>query len=147
MAAWAIPTAWVLVIAIGPAKVPDSRIHDTPVISPLPFWEKKPAATGSPAPAAPRGWIAVTPVRTDVPRISVAVPTSTPGTSVIAFHGPGVPPNGIPSDLARGLPDGVAACGPVSPALMSGSGMADILPDVAFRDHCTSSAAVASLRF
>ena len=71
MAACAIPTAWVLVIATGPAKVPDSRIHDTPVISPFPFWEKKPAATGSAGLAAPRGWIAVTPVRTDVPRISV----------------------------------------------------------------------------
>jgi hypothetical protein len=64
-------TAWVLVIATGPANVPDSWIHETPVISPLPFWEKKPATTGSPAPAAPRGWMAVTPVRTDVPRISV----------------------------------------------------------------------------
>jgi hypothetical protein len=37
----------------------------------LPFWEKNPAATGSAAPAAPRGWMAVTPVRTDVPLISV----------------------------------------------------------------------------
>ena len=71
MAACAVPTAWVLVMATGPANVPDSAIQDTPVISPLPFWEKKPAVTGSPAPAAPRGWIAVTPVRTDVPRISV----------------------------------------------------------------------------
>jgi hypothetical protein len=30
---------------------------------------------------------------------------------VIAFQGPGVPPNGMPSDLARGLPDGVTWCG------------------------------------
>ena len=71
MAACAIPTAWVLVMATGPANVPDSRIQDTPVISPFPFWEKKPAVTGSPAASAPRGKMAVTPVRTDVPRISV----------------------------------------------------------------------------
>jgi len=62
----------VFVIATGPANVPDSSIQDTPVISPLPFWEKKPAATGSAAPARPRGWRAVTPVRTDWPWISVA---------------------------------------------------------------------------
>jgi hypothetical protein len=71
MAACAIPTAWVFVMATGPPNVPDSAIQDTPVISPLPFWEKNPAATGSPAPPAPRGWIAVTPVRTDEPWISV----------------------------------------------------------------------------
>src|SRR6516165_11581497 len=54
-AACATPTAWVLVIVTGPEKVPDSSIQLTPVISPLPFWEKNPAATGSPAPAWPRG--------------------------------------------------------------------------------------------
>ena len=59
-----MPTACVLVIAIGPAAVPDSSIQETPVISPLPFREKKPAAHGSPGSARPRGWIAVTPVRT-----------------------------------------------------------------------------------
>jgi hypothetical protein len=57
---------------IGPAAVPDSAIHASPVISPLPFWTWKPAVHGSPAPARPRGWIAVTPVRTSVPSISVA---------------------------------------------------------------------------
>src|SRR6266700_3047210 len=51
-AACTVPTACVLVIATGPAKVPDSSIQDTPVISPLPFWEKKPAATGWPGLAA-----------------------------------------------------------------------------------------------
>ena len=71
IAACAIPTAWVLVMATGPEKLPDSEIQDTPVISPLPFWEKKPAATGSAAPSGPRGWIAVTPVRTESPSISV----------------------------------------------------------------------------
>ena len=39
--ACARPTAWVLVIATGPSKVPDSLIQETPVISPLPFWEWK----------------------------------------------------------------------------------------------------------
>ena len=63
--------ACVLVIAIGPAVVPDSSIQLTPVISPLPFREKKPAASGSPAPSLPRGWMAVTPVRTPSPSISV----------------------------------------------------------------------------
>jgi hypothetical protein len=71
MPAWAMPTACVLVMATGPVNVPDSAIQETPVISPLPFWEWKPAATGTPAPARPRGWMAVTPVRTPVPSISV----------------------------------------------------------------------------
>ncbi len=100
-------------MAIGSENVPDSSIHETPVISPLPFWEKKPAVTGSAAPAGPRGRMAVTPVRTESPRMMVAYPTCTPGTSVMAFQLPGVPPNGMPRDLARGLPKGVAACGPV----------------------------------
>ena len=69
--ACAMPTACVLVIATGPSNVPDSLIQETPVISPLPFWEWKPAATGSPVPAGPRGWMAVTPVRTPLPLISV----------------------------------------------------------------------------
>jgi hypothetical protein len=55
----------------GSEKVPDSSIQETPVISPLPFWEKKPAATGSAAPSGPRGWMAVTPVRTESPSMSV----------------------------------------------------------------------------
>src|ERR1700731_2542453 len=50
-------------MAIGSENVPDSSIHETPVISPLPFWEKKPAATGSAAPAGPRGRMAGTPGR------------------------------------------------------------------------------------
>ena len=108
-------------MATGSENVPDSSIHETPVISPLPFWEKKPAATGSAAPAGPRGRMAVTPVRTESPRMMVAYPTCTPGTSVMAFQWPGVPPNGMPRDLARGLPKGVAACGPVR---FSGSTMA-----------------------
>src|SRR5204862_1296119 len=109
--ACAMPTACVLVIATGPSNVPDSLIQETPVISPLPFWEWKPAATGSPVPAGPRGWMAVTPVRTALPLIRVVYPTSTPGTSVMAFHRPGRPPKGIPRARARGLPPGVVWCG------------------------------------
>lgn len=103
-----MPTAWVLVIATGPEKLPDSPIQETPVISPLPFWQCKAAATGVAAPPLPRGWMAVTPVRTSEPSMRVASPTSRPGTSVIAFRAPpGRPPNGMPSARPRGFPAGV----------------------------------------
>src|ERR1700722_2034026 len=102
IAACTTPTAWVLVMPTGPQNVPDSSIHDTPVISPLPFCAKNPAATGSPVPAGPRGWIAVTPVRTLSPEISVRYPTCTPGTSVMAFAAPVRPRRGMPRSLARG---------------------------------------------
>ncbi len=121
-------------MATGPLNVPDSLIQETPVISPLPFWQWNPAATGSPVPAGPRGWIPVTPVRTRSPSISVTYPTSTPGTSVMAFHVPGRPANGIPSARARGLPPGVRRCGsaalPPAPAAMAAaaqSGLATVL--------------------
>src|SRR5436190_10256825 len=109
--ACAIPTAWVFVIAIGPVMVPDSSIHDTPVISPLPFWEWTPAAHGSPGFVRPRGWFAVTPVRTSSPSISVAYPTSTSGTSVTALLAPTMPAKGIPRARARGFPPGVSRSG------------------------------------
>src|SRR6185312_9183110 len=91
-----------------------------PVISPLPFWEKKPAKTGS-LKFFPRGRMAVTPVRTGPlpttslpsPEISVVKPTSTPGTSVIASAGPGVPSNGTPRSRARST--GCAVAGNPSP--------------------------------
>src|SRR5215467_1790638 len=47
--------------------------------------------------------MAVTPVRTLSPEINVVSPTSTPCTSVMAFHAPGVPSNGAPKSRARGL--------------------------------------------
>ena len=106
-----MPTAWVFVMAIGPFIVPDSVIHEMPVISPFPFWLWNPAAIDASGRSRPTGWIAVTPVRTASPSINVAYPTSTPGTSVTAFHGPGSPANRIPSARARGFPDGVARCG------------------------------------
>jgi hypothetical protein len=65
------PTARVLVMTTGPLNVPDSPIQEAPVISPLPFWLWKPATTGSPGRSFPRGWMAVTPVRTSDPLISV----------------------------------------------------------------------------
>ena len=57
----------------------------------------------------PRGNTAVTPVRMGPtptrslpePRISVVWPTATPGTSVIASSGPGVPSSGMPISRAR----------------------------------------------
>ena len=53
-------------------------------------------------------WIAVTPVRTSSPSISVAYPTSRPGTSVMALFAPAVPAKGIPRARARGFPVGVS---------------------------------------
>jgi hypothetical protein len=96
------PTLWVLVIRTGPSRKPDSSSQWVPVMSPLPFWEKKPPKTGSEVPL-PRGQTAVTPVRTDEPSIRVVWPTSTPWTSVMAFIGPVVPSKGTPRSRARGL--------------------------------------------
>src|SRR5688572_4678150 len=43
----------------------------------------------------------VTPVRADSPSITVAYPTVTPETSVMALHSPVAPSNGIPRSRAR----------------------------------------------
>jgi hypothetical protein len=104
------PTLCVFVIAIGPSRIPDSWSHVVPVISPLPFSVNQAPNTGSLL-ALPRGWITVTPVRTGpfpttsapLPAMSVAWPTSTPRTSVIASCRPGVPSIGMPSSRARGF--------------------------------------------
>src|ERR1700722_4761009 len=61
MAPCATPTAWVLVMATGPAKVPDSATQETPVISPLPFCEQKPAGAGPAGPGGARGGVAAFP--------------------------------------------------------------------------------------
>ncbi len=95
------PTLCVLVIIMGPLRNPESSTHVVPVISPLPFSVNHAANTAS-LDAFPRGWIAVTPVRTGPfpissfpsPEISVVWPTSTPFTSVMALFGPGVPSKG-----------------------------------------------------
>ena len=102
------PTLSVLVSVTGPARNPDSRSQWVPVISPLPFSVANAAKTGS-LDSLPRGKMAVTPVRTGplprtrrpLPEISVAWPTLTPGTSVMALAGPGVPGKGRPSSRAR----------------------------------------------
>src|ERR1700735_1933769 len=96
------PTLCVLVIITGPSRKPDSSTQVVPVISPSPFCENQPAKTASWL-ALPRGRIAVTPVRTLSPEISVVSPTSTPFTSVMAFQVPGVPSNGTPKLRARGF--------------------------------------------
>src|SRR5208337_4846107 len=89
----------------------DSSTQVVPVISPLPFNDHQAANTASSNDFSPRGKIAVTPVRTGPlpassfpsPEISVVWPTVTPGTSVIALNGPGVPSKGTPRSRARGL--------------------------------------------
>src|ERR1700757_4101998 len=105
------PTLCVLVIITGPIRNPDSSTQVVPVISPLPFNDHQPANTPASLESLPRGKTAVTPVRTGPfpttnlpsPEISVIWPTVTPGTSVIAFNGPGVPSKGPPRSRARGL--------------------------------------------
>src|SRR5213593_97622 len=107
------PTLCVFVIITGPARNPDSSSQVVPVISPLPLSVNQPPKTGSPPPfVAPRGKIAVTPVRTGpwpttsfpCPLTIVLCPTVTPATSVIALSGPGMPSNGTPRSRARGRP-------------------------------------------
>src|SRR6266513_4228187 len=106
-----MPTLCVLVIITGPARNPDSSSQVVPVISPLPLSVNQPPKTGSPF-VAPRGKIAVTPVRTGpwpttsfpCPLMILLCPTVTPATSVIASSGPGLPSNGPPRSRARGRP-------------------------------------------
>src|SRR5919198_1809711 len=104
------PTLWVLVSAIGEVSMPDSRTHSSPVSSPLPLSRWQPANTGSSQTLPSCGRITVTPVRTGPrptcsgpsPSISVAWPTRTPATSVMASPGPGTPvPTSTPRSLAR----------------------------------------------
>src|SRR6266849_9979312 len=91
-------------IRIGPSRKQDSSSQGVPVISPLPLSENHPPNAGS-SDCLPRGQIAVTPVRTYSPSMSVVCPTSTPAMSVMAFSGPGVPSKGTPRSRARGLAD------------------------------------------
>jgi hypothetical protein len=126
------PTLCVLVMRIGPSMNPDSSIHAVPVISPLPFCENHAPNAGRVTESSPRGRTAVTPVRTATgPALSggrslmmVECPTVTPFTSVMAFSGPGVPPNGTriasagPRRLARPADIDKAAATPTR-AIMS----------------------------
>src|SRR5271168_3755531 len=103
------PTLCVLVIITGPSRKPDSSTQVVPVISPLPLRDHQPAKTGLDMVSLPRGRTAVTPVRTGPlpitsfpsPEISVAWPTVTPETSVMALSGPGVPSKGTQAAGAR----------------------------------------------
>jgi len=103
------PTLIVFVIITGPQRNPDSSSQCVPVISPLPLNEKCPAHTGVARGCLPRGRMAVTPVRICGPpsavarRLRVVKPTSTPGTSVIAFQGPGMPGSGRARERARAV--------------------------------------------
>ena len=84
---------------IGVVSSPESRIHSSPVSSPLPLIRCAPAKSDSGG-----GSTTVTPVRTLSPSISVVWPTRTPSTSVIAFAGPGGSrPISIPRSRARGI--------------------------------------------
>src|SRR5256885_1357654 len=108
------PTLCVLVIITGPSRKPDSSTQVVPVISPLPLSDHQPAKTGLLMESLPRGRTAVTPVRIGPlpiwslpsPEISVMCPTVTPGISVMALSGPGVPSKGTPKSRARGLEPG-----------------------------------------
>jgi hypothetical protein len=104
------PTLWVLVIPTGVVSAPASRIHSSPVISPLPLNLWHPAKTGSSRADPSRGHTTVTPVRTGPspttsgpsPRMIVECPTLTPATSVIASFGPeGRTPISMPNSRAR----------------------------------------------
>src|ERR1700676_2615805 len=104
------PTLCVLVIITGRLRKAESSTQVVPVISPFPLRVNQAAKTASLL-ALPRGWMAVTPVRTGPlpisslpsPEMSVVWPTSTPFTSVMALLGPGVPSKGTPRSRARGL--------------------------------------------
>src|SRR3984885_12679284 len=104
------PTLCVLVIITGPSRKPEDSTQVVPVISPLPLRVNQAAKTAS-LEVLPRGWMAVTPVRTGplptsslpLPEMRVVWPTSTPLTSVMALLGPGAPSKGTPRSRARGL--------------------------------------------
>ena len=100
-----MPTLFVFVIKMGLVRKPDSVNQWMPVISPFPFKLNQFPKQGDclALKSLPRGNMAVTPVRIEVPWIIVLKPTSTWSTSVMALYLPGVPSNGIPSSLARGF--------------------------------------------
>ena len=97
------PTLSVLVNAIGVSMVPNSSTCVEPANLPnaLPTNTAPATLSWNTLPAC--GTITVTPVRTLSPSISVACPTLTPLTSVIAFRGPGAnTPGASPISRARG---------------------------------------------
>ena len=95
-------TQSVHVSRIGVSSSPSSRtcVAPTSLPNPLPTWIA--AGTRSKNRLPPCGRMAVTPVCTESPATTVACPTRTPATSVIAFSGPGRnTPGSTPSTRAR----------------------------------------------
>src|SRR5262249_10061497 len=87
-ASTAVPTESVFVRTIGVSRFPSSRTCRKPAAFPKPLPTKTAAGAFSRKTLPSRGRMAVTPVRTESPSTSVACPTRTPATSVIAFHFP-----------------------------------------------------------
>ena len=96
-----VPTAKVLVSRIGVSSTPSSLTCIRPTLLPKPF-STTAAATGLSWNRSPScGSTAVTPVRIS-PSISVAWPTSTPGTSAMLLRSPGgSTPQARPRSRAR----------------------------------------------
>ena len=134
------PTLWVFVMPIAPPSRPASRIHSSPVSSPLPLSRWQPANTGSAQTSPSWGRITVTPVRTGPwpttsgpsPSMRVVWPTRTPATSVMALHGPGRPrPMTIPRSRARiraGYPSAQGRGGPAGRPRLSSPGDRHVPP-------------------
>jgi hypothetical protein len=100
-ASMAVPTARVLVSTMGVSMVPSSRTCVDPASLPKALPTKTAPATFSWNRLPPCGRIAVTPVRIRSPRISVAWPTRTPSTSVMALSGPRFQDAGAHAQVAR----------------------------------------------
>src|SRR5436190_14092960 len=97
---------------MGPAVVPDSSIHDTPVISPLPFWEWTPGGT-----------------RIARVRSTARVDRRDPRPDVVAFDQRGVP------DLHTGhIREGVVGPGPAREG--DPEGTSSRLPGGRLEDRC-----------
>ena len=94
-ASTATPTPSVLVSTIGDSIVPSSCTCVEPANLPKALPTNTAPGTFSRNRLPPCGPIAVTPVRTVSPAMRVACPTCTPGTSVMAFSGPGLPSPGV----------------------------------------------------
>ncbi len=99
----AVPTESVLVRTIGVSRLPSSWTWRKPAALPKPLPTYTAAGTFCWNRLPPWGTIAVTPVRTDSPRITVRCPTRTPATSVMALSGPaGRIPGSTPRSRIRG---------------------------------------------
>jgi hypothetical protein len=103
-------TQSVHVSSTGVSSSPSSSTCVLPSSLPKPLPTTTAAGTRSRNRSPPCGRIAVTPVRTLSPSTTVACPTRTPATSVIAFHRPGAStPGATPSARARVRPAGTTS--------------------------------------